>query len=343
MRKYKCISNYKILFLFTLFSSVSLFAQANIAIIDFNGNGVSQNEAIALTDRLRTELFETGYFTVIERELMYEILLEQGFQQSGCITTECVVEVGKLIGVEQIISGSISKVGNIYTISSRIVSIETGEIIKTATHDHAGNIGDLLISGMKKVAYKLAGKTIIEVPKPQSYREPKTKMKRTFTRLIFPYSIGIETFAYPYQTSGESYSIWFGISNWRLKYSQAILKIPEVYLRDGFEKSQATIKSINIDYFFDSYNLKGIWIGSGLMSFDGSIGHVEENERGKYESIRIGFNSGYIIKLIHNISINIWGGAYLLMLGDEEIQVGGRIAYSDIVVPILSIDVGWHI
>ena len=39
---------------------------------------------------------------------MEQILVEQGFQQSGCTTNECMVEVGKLIGVEKIVSGSIS-------------------------------------------------------------------------------------------------------------------------------------------------------------------------------------------------------------------------------------------
>jgi len=35
--------------------------------------------------------------------MMEQILVEQGFQQSGCTTNECMVEVGKLIGVENIV------------------------------------------------------------------------------------------------------------------------------------------------------------------------------------------------------------------------------------------------
>ncbi|MCH8025111.1 MAG: hypothetical protein IIB43_10455, partial [Candidatus Marinimicrobia bacterium] len=48
-----------------------------IAILDFEANGISQTEAIALTDRLRNELFRLGQFEVVERGLMEEILLEQ--------------------------------------------------------------------------------------------------------------------------------------------------------------------------------------------------------------------------------------------------------------------------
>jgi predicted RecA/RadA family phage recombinase len=87
--------------------------------------------------------------------MMEQILVEQGFQQSGCTTNECMVEVGKLIGVENIVSGSISQVGNIFSISSRIVNIETGEIENTGVYYHTGNIGQLLTEGIRIVAFDL--------------------------------------------------------------------------------------------------------------------------------------------------------------------------------------------
>ena len=123
-----------------------------IAVVDFTGNNVSVGDCQELTDRLRAELFNIKYYNVIEREMMDEIISEQGFQQSGCTTDECMVQVGKLIGVEQIVGGSISKVGSTYSVSARMVSIETGDISKIATYDFRGEIDDLLISGMKKVA-----------------------------------------------------------------------------------------------------------------------------------------------------------------------------------------------
>ena len=126
-----------------------------IAVVVFTGNNVSVADCNALTDRLRTELFNTKYFKVIEREMMEEILEEQGFQQTGCITDECMVEVGRLIGVEKIIGGSISKVGNVYSVSSRIVNVETGEIENIGVYDHTGNIGQLLTEGMRKVVVDL--------------------------------------------------------------------------------------------------------------------------------------------------------------------------------------------
>jgi hypothetical protein len=88
---------------------------------------------------------------------MEEVLKEQGFQQSGCVSNECAVEVGELVGVQQIVVGSISRVGDVMSVSARIVSVETGTVLTAASYDHEGKIGDLLKTGMNRVALDLAG------------------------------------------------------------------------------------------------------------------------------------------------------------------------------------------
>jgi TolB-like protein len=125
------------------------------AVLEFEGNNIASGEVRALTNRLRSELVGKGQLTIIERGKMEEILKEQAFQQTGCVSSECAVEVGKLLGVQNIITGSISKVGNIYSVEARAVSVESGEIIKTAVYDHSGDIGGLLTQGMRKVAEEL--------------------------------------------------------------------------------------------------------------------------------------------------------------------------------------------
>ena len=138
-----------------LFIGLAFAQDITIAVLDFEGQGVSQSETKTLTDRLRDEMFKTDVYIVLERGKMDEVLKEQGFQQPGCSTDECMVEVGKLIGVEKIVSGSINKVGKTYSVSSRIVNVETGDIETTGVYDHMGNIGELLTTGMKMVAYEL--------------------------------------------------------------------------------------------------------------------------------------------------------------------------------------------
>ena len=127
-----------------------------IAVIEFAGIGVEKDETHILVDRLRAELAGTGHFQVVERERMEEIFAEQGFQQSElCDTDECVVEVGRLVGVSGIVAGTIGKLGGTYTVTARMISVETGEIISRASDDCPCEV-DGLLGSMQRLAVLLA-------------------------------------------------------------------------------------------------------------------------------------------------------------------------------------------
>lgn len=145
-----------------LFSAQEMFAQSKktIAILNLTSEGVSISEANIITDRLRTELFRTNYFNVLEREKMDDILSEQGFQLSGCMSDECVVEAGKLIGVQQMVAGYIGKIGNLITLNVRIIDVESGQIINTATEDCSCSIDRVLTQSVKNIAFVLSNREI---------------------------------------------------------------------------------------------------------------------------------------------------------------------------------------
>ncbi len=99
---------------------------STVAVVDFEGRGISSLEAQTLTDRFRTAVATTGVVRLVERRMMAELLDEQGFQQVGCTSDECAIEVGQLLGVEYILGGAIGKVGETFTIDARMISVETG-------------------------------------------------------------------------------------------------------------------------------------------------------------------------------------------------------------------------
>jgi TolB-like protein len=131
-------------------------ARVNIAVVDLEAYGISDTEVQALTNRLRVELFQTGRFAVVERDQMRAIMEEQDFQQTGCTTNECLVEVGQLLNVQQIIAGSISKVGEVFSIEVRVIDVLTGEIVNAAIVDVMGAISDVLTEGIGRAAARLA-------------------------------------------------------------------------------------------------------------------------------------------------------------------------------------------
>jgi tetratricopeptide (TPR) repeat protein len=66
----------------------------NMALLDLDGINIPQNYIPTLTNRLRSELFKTGRYNMLERGKMNEILDEQGFQMTGCTASECIIEAG---------------------------------------------------------------------------------------------------------------------------------------------------------------------------------------------------------------------------------------------------------
>lgn len=137
----------------------------SIAILDLVATNISKEEAGMLSDRLRSEILKTGKFEIMEREKIDLILKEQGFQETGlCNTTECSVEVGQLLAVNRIVTGSVGKMGNLYSINLRLLDVQTGKNLKTAEEDCMCPIEDVLLYSIRKVAYKL-----VDVP----YTEPE--------------------------------------------------------------------------------------------------------------------------------------------------------------------------
>ncbi len=130
----------------------------NIAVYEFDARGLSVIEAQSVTDRIRLEMSRSGSYSVIEREMMEQILLEQDFQLTGaCSESSCLVQVGELLAVHFMIGGSVTKIGNLYTIEARMIDIETGQIANSVIEDYVGPIENLLVHTTRVVAGKLAG------------------------------------------------------------------------------------------------------------------------------------------------------------------------------------------
>ena len=127
-----------------------------VAILDFEGQDVSASEVQTLTERMRTEIGNTNAVRLIERKAVEKIMAEQGFQQTGCTSDECAAEVGQLLGVQFMVSGTIGKVGKTYTIDSKMFSVETGETIRTKNATFEGDISGLLTE-MQIMAWEITG------------------------------------------------------------------------------------------------------------------------------------------------------------------------------------------
>ncbi len=145
-------------------TSTLLTAQDNIsiAVLPLQGNGISPSETMVLTDELRSVMVQKGKYTVVERSNMESILKEQGFQLSGCTSAECAVEAGKLLGVNKMVTGSVGKLGELYSINIRLFDVGTGRIEKTVSQKHEGSVEELL-DVINKLGYEISASGTLDL------------------------------------------------------------------------------------------------------------------------------------------------------------------------------------
>lgn len=136
------------------------FSQEKTTIAVYNLRSTSiltQEEVEILTNHLRSILINYKKYDCLDRNMMDEILKEQGFQQSGCTNERCIVEAGQLLGVQKMLSGSVGKFGKLFTIELQIIDITTSKIEKSSTYYYEGEMEQLLTEGIKLSLEKLIG------------------------------------------------------------------------------------------------------------------------------------------------------------------------------------------
>ncbi len=172
-----------ILMVFTILTTmvVGQSVKPTVAILDFDGQGVDAGDVQTLTERMRTEIGNTNAIRLIERKAVEKIMAEQGFQQSGCTSDECAAEVGQLLGVQFMVSGTIGKMGKKYTIDCKMFSVETGETVRSKNATFEGDISGLLLE-MQIMAWEIAG---LEAPGNLKLKRAGSESTRTVAVLDF--------------------------------------------------------------------------------------------------------------------------------------------------------------
>lgn len=127
----------------------------SLAVLPFSSAGVKDYEAVSLSNRLHSELVKTKRFQVVEIEKVEALLQEIAFRQSGIFREEYVAQVGKMLGAQMMVTGSVGKVGNTNTVDVRIINVRNRRVIFAKTSNSTGKI-DALLQLMNEIAWELA-------------------------------------------------------------------------------------------------------------------------------------------------------------------------------------------
>jgi len=143
--------------------------KVRIAVMNFENNSQwswwGDNLGEAAADEFVTQLFQSGKFSVIEREQINAILSEQDFGQSGRVRADQAAEIGRILGVQVILTGSITKfsinekgggIGGFgvkyaeadSAVDVRLINVNTAEILYADEAEGTKRLGGIRVGGV---------------------------------------------------------------------------------------------------------------------------------------------------------------------------------------------------
>jgi TolB-like protein len=108
-----------------------------IAVIEFsdlndNVNDLGRFLAEELINELLKNKEDKGY-EIVERRQLNKVLKQLKLSSSGLLDPKSMKEVGKVLNVDAIVTGSLTDLGNDIKVNARIISVESAKIISSAS------------------------------------------------------------------------------------------------------------------------------------------------------------------------------------------------------------------
>ena len=134
------------------------FKKTKIAVLDFQMQGDDQNASKDMgkivAEWLITGLVETGRFDVIERRLLEKLLEEQKLGATGAIDPSSAAQLGKVLGVKIIVSGTVTSLEGYTEINARLINVDSASIIaaEKVRASSAEKLRDLVAKITEKIA-----------------------------------------------------------------------------------------------------------------------------------------------------------------------------------------------
>ena len=132
------------------------FNKEILAVLNLKATGAQDSMALAANIRLREELLRSGYFILVERQRLQQVLDEQEREQVDCLTSDCNIAAGKITGARIILTGEFIQLSEkTWQISAVMADVETGETLRAESIYFEGGAGDLIAKGLARLTDKL--------------------------------------------------------------------------------------------------------------------------------------------------------------------------------------------
>lgn len=148
--------------------------QCALAVLDLKaGKGFTDKGALALTDVVSEQVAKHSSCSVLSRDEIRSLLSFEAEQQLlGCNDDSCMADLGNALGVDFLVVGSISKVGESTLVSLKQIDLATIKVQRRLTDTSAGT-DDEIVQFIAWMARRLAAGDKLAGPKPKVVKRIK--------------------------------------------------------------------------------------------------------------------------------------------------------------------------
>ena len=123
-----------------------------MAVMDFaSSQEVPQDLISYLYSRIQAELVSRGKFDVMGTEPRNRALREEGSMQAGAVSQASAANIGKLLGVEKVLFGSVNQVFGGYVLTLNLLDVKTTKIEKSAEEAFKESLSSVKAAAMRVV------------------------------------------------------------------------------------------------------------------------------------------------------------------------------------------------
>lgn len=148
--------------LFLLATSSLISAQTasrSVAVLPFSNNAVDSIISREISDAITSELSHSTKVRILDRFQAQASLESKGFGTGGsCQASDCAIEAGRLLSVQDVLIGSVGKLGDSYSISARIVDAHTGLVIASALEATTSTLDTVVAILVPRIAARLVSR-----------------------------------------------------------------------------------------------------------------------------------------------------------------------------------------
>ena len=152
---FRALKTFLLTLVFSNFITLNAWSEKKIAVLPFDvlsKNSEIQQFGVGTMDSLNHALSQIKEFSIVDRGHLEIVIKELAFQNSGLVNQDNLKKLGKILGAEILVFGSIQNENAKYRINTTFTEVETGKIIKTlqVTGDSIFELQDQIASEMIK-------------------------------------------------------------------------------------------------------------------------------------------------------------------------------------------------